>query len=156
MKFIKKAILVLGFTLFIASPIVSFVTPQDTFAAPITDAKDCEKPILGIHPWFRSLAVVENGKCVIASPGQPLASGKTLEIQGFVLRIALNIIEIALGAIGYIAFFFVLYGGFQFLTGGSNPGQIEKARKTILNAVIGLVIAIGAVAVVNLTFRIIG
>ena len=155
MKTYKKLILLFGFAVFVAAPVVSFVAPSNTYAA-VNDAKDCEKPILGIHPWFRGLAIVENGKCQIASPGQTLANGKTLDLTGFIWRIVLNVIEIALGAVGYIAFFFILYGGFQFLTGGSNPSQIEKARKTILNAVVGLVIAIGAVAVVNLTFGILG
>ena len=155
MKTFKKIILMFGFAVFVAAPVVSFVAPTNTFAA-VSDPKDCEKPILGIHPWFRGLAVVENGKCQVAGPGQSLASGKTLDLTGFIWRIALNVIEIALGAVAYIAFFFILYGGFQFLTGGSNPSQIEKARKTILNAVIGLVISIGAVAIVNLTFGIIG
>ena len=155
MKVIKKAILLLSFSMLLVAPVFSFVTPQNTFAA-VTDAKDCEKSFLGIHPWFRGLAVVNNGDCVIAGPGQTLANGKTLDLTGFIWRIALNIIDIALAVVGYIAFFFVLYGGFQYLTGGNNPSQIEKARKTILNAVIGLVISLGAVAVVNLIFGILG
>jgi hypothetical protein len=156
MKFLRKAIVMLGFSLLVGAPVLGFVTPQNTFAAAPTTGADCEKPILGISPWFRGLALVKNGECVIASPGQTLSNGKTLDLAGFIWRIALNIIDIALAAVGYIAFFFVLYGGFQFLTGGSNPGQIEKARTTILNAVIGLVISIGAVAVINLVFGIIG
>ena len=155
MKAIKKAFAAFIFIAFIAAPVFTLVTPQTTFAA-VSNPEDCERSILGIHPWFRGLAKVENGKCLVVSPGETLASGKTLDLQGFIWRIALNIIEIALGAVGYIAFFFIMYGGFQFLTGGNNPGQIEKARKTLLNAIIGLVIAIGAIAVVNLTFGIIG
>jgi hypothetical protein len=154
MKFFKKVIVMLGFAFLIAAPVFNYVTPQNTFAAAST-ASDCEKPILGIHPWFRGLATVSNGKCVIVGPGQTL-NGKKLDLAGFIWRIALNVIDIGLAAVGYIAFFFILYGGFQFLTGGSNPGQIEKARTTILNAVIGLVISIGAVAVINLVFGIIG
>jgi hypothetical protein len=141
--------------MFIAAPVFTLVAPQTTYAA-VTDAKDCEKSILGIRPWFRGLAVVNEGKCSIASPGQPLASGTTLDLPGFIWRIALNLIDIALMVVGYIAFFFVLYGGFQYLTGGSVPGQIENARKTILNALIGLVISFAAVAVVNLIFGILG
>lgn len=155
MKTIKRVLAVFIFVAFIAAPAFTLVTPQTTFAA--SSVSDCEKPILGIQPWFRGLAVVNgDGKCSIASPGQTLSSGKSLDLTGFIWRIALNVIDIGLAIVGYIAFFFVLYGGFQFLTGGSNASQIEKARKTILNAVIGLVISIGAVAVVNLIFGIIG
>ena len=138
---------------FIVTPIFAVVTPSSVSA--LTSDETCERKILGIHPWFRGLAVRENGKCEVASPGQEI-DGKVLELPGFIWRIALNAIEIALSVVGYVSFFFILYGGFQFLTGGSNPGQIEKARKTLLNAIIGLVIALGAVAVVNLTFQIVG
>lgn len=154
MSYIKKTVLLLTFVLFLAAPAISIATPQNTYAA-VSNPSDCEKSFLGIQPWFRGLAVVENGKCSIASPGSQL-NGSTLELPGFIWRIALNIVDIALSVVGYIAFFFILYGGFQFLTGGNNPSQIEKARKTILNAVVGLIIALGAVAIINLVFGIIG
>jgi len=156
MKLLKKAVFLFSFAALIVAPVFSLTAPQNTFAAGPSSASDCEKPLLGIHPWFRGLAVVKDGKCEIASPGSTLDSGKTLDLTGFIWRIALNIIDIGLGAVGYIAFFFILYGGFQFLTGGNNPSQIEKARKTLLNAIIGLVISFGAVAIVNLVFGIIG
>jgi hypothetical protein len=157
MKLIKKAILIFSFAVFVAAPVFNFVMPTNSFAAGVTSASQCEKPFLGIQPWFRGLAVIDSdGKCSIAGPGQKLAGGNTLDLTGFIWRIALNIIDIGLAVVGYIAFFFILYGGFQFLTGGNNPSQIEKARKTLLNAVIGLVISLGAVAIVNLIFGILG
>lgn len=157
MSVFKKTVMMFVFALFIAAPLFSFVAPQ-TASAAINSVDDCERPILGIHPWFRGLAVYDDTSqtCSVASPGQPLANGDVLDLEGFVWRIALNIIEIALSFVGIIAFFFVLYGGFQFLTGGNNASQVESARKTILNAAIGVVISIGAVAIVNLVFGIIG
>jgi hypothetical protein len=155
MNAIKKVILALTFAVFMTAPVLTLALPQNSFAV-VNNASDCEKTFLGIHPWFRGLAVVTNGQCGIASPGQPLANGKTLDLTGFIWRIALNVIDIGLTAVGIIAFIFIMYGGFQFLTGGSNPSQIEKARKTILNAVVGLIISFAAVAVTNLVFGIIG
>jgi len=162
MKIFKKTVMMLGFALIVGAPALSLAVPQSTFASqtqPETPA-DCERSFLGFTPWFRGLVTVDKTKtvheCDIIGPGQKTASGKTLDIAGFIWRIALNVIDIALAAVGYIAFFFILYGGFQFLTGGNNPGQVEKARTTILNAVIGLVISLGAVAIINLVFGIIG
>jgi hypothetical protein len=145
-KFIKKILTTLAFAVLIAAPVMTVVATPTTFAA---DAS-CEVKILGIPPWYRGLSSKDStGQCSIESPdGAHLSS--------FIWHIALNVIEIGLYIVGYIAVFFILYGGFQFLTGGSNPGQIEKARKTILNAIIGLVISISAVVIVNLIFGIIG
>lgn len=151
MRRIKHAASLVLFAFLVAGPTVTLIAPT-----PVS-ALECEQRLLGIPPWYRGMTVEQTNpatgqpECVIQSPG----SGND-NVQNFVLKLALNIVEIGVVAAGYIAFFFLLYGGFQFLTGGSNPSQTEKARTTILNAVIGLVIALGAVGITNLIFGIIG
>jgi hypothetical protein len=71
-------------------------------------------------------------------------------VGNFIWRIALNIIDIALQLVGYIAAGFILYGGFLFLTSAGDPGKTAKARTMILDAAIGLAISIGSVAIINL------
>jgi len=45
------------------------------------------------------------------------------------------------GAIaGVIAMFFLIYGGFMYLTAAGNPDQSKKGMQSITNAIIGLVI----------------
>jgi hypothetical protein len=151
MKLFKYILSMLVFSFVVAGPAVTLVTP-----APAS-ALDCEQRLLGIPPWYRGMTEERNNpstgqpECIIKEPG----SG-TDNVENFVLKIALNIVEIGVVVAGYVAFFFLLYGGFQFLTGGSNPSQIEKARTTMLNAIIGLAIALGAVGITNLIFGIIG
>jgi len=156
MKTIKQFITIIALALFVVTPVVALASPVPSYAAPAPTpapgatppaAKTCEYRILGMPTWFRGLTDTD---CNIISPEK--APGG---LSGFIWAIVLNIIEIGLFIAGYVALFFVIYGGFQFLTGGNNPSQIEKARKTILNAVIGLAISMGAIAIVNLIFRII-
>ena len=157
MKILKKAIVLLGFAIFLAAPVLTIAAPVNTYAT--KSPQECEKPLLGIiRPWFRGLATVDkNDNCGIVSPGQTLpGESAPLEISGFIWRIALNVIDIVLTLVGFIAFFFIMYGGFQYLTGGDKPAQVESAKKTILNAVIGLVISIVSTAIVNLIFGILG
>lgn len=149
MKYIKNLLITLAFAVFLAGPVVTVVATPTVYAA---DASCDGKGFLGIPSWYKGLSSRDgSGTCSIDSPG-----GDTGALSSFIWHIVLNVIEIALYVVGYIAVFFVLYGGFQFLTGGSNPSQIEKARKTILNAVVGLVISISAVIIVNLIFGILG
>lgn len=138
----------IAFALAFAAPVFAVASPQ-----PVSAATDCEPRFLGIPPWFRGLTQEINGECSIKGP-EAGAEGEGL--SKFIWTIVLNIIEIVLVLVGYIAFFFILFGGFQFMTGGNNPGQTEKARKTILNAVIGLAIALGAVGITNLIFGLLG
>ncbi len=138
MNIFKKIILSVGFILFIAAPIFTVVTPGTAVAGPA-----CEQGLLGMPPWYRGLT---DDDCGILPPEDVGGLGK------FITIIILNVIEIGLFIAGYAALFFVLYGGFLFLTGGNNPSQIERGRKSIINAVIGLVISIAAIAIVKLIF----
>jgi hypothetical protein len=146
----KKILLVGMFILFIASPVLSLITPQTTYAA--GDAS-CEQRFLGIPPWYRGLTEKDaKGDCQIVSPMDSDVGG----LSPFIWKIVLNIIEIVLVLTAIIAVIFVLYGGFLFITGGGNSSQVEKARKSILNALIGLVISMGAIAMTNLIFDVVG
>lgn len=143
MKNIFKNILLAGaFILFFVSPAMTIATPQTANAA------TCGGSVLGIPPWYRGLSKNEGDNCVIVSPEE--VGG----LSNFIWRIVLNGIEMALVIVSWIAFFFILYGGFLFITGGGNASQVEKARKSVFNAVIGLVISLGAIAITNLIFNV--
>lgn len=47
-----------------------------------------------------------------------------------------------------IAFFFIIYAGFLFVTAGGDTGKIEDAKKTFLTTIIGVAIVLGA-SVIN-------
>ena len=49
-----------------------------------------------------------------------------------------------------IALFFLIYGGIKWMTSGGERAKIDSARSTIINALIGLVIALCAFAIINL------
>lgn len=137
----------MAYATLVAAPILSVAAPQPALAA------DCERGLLGLPHWFRGLT---DGDCNIVGPGNTLPGGSApLELSDFIWRIALNVVEIGLFIAGYVALFFILYGGFMFMTGGSNPGQIEKARLTIIQAAVGIAIAAGSIGAVNLIFRLI-
>lgn len=69
--------------------------------------------------------------------------------QKVTLTIIGNVVEIVLQLVGYVSFFFIIYGGFLYMVATGDSSKLAGAKSTILNAVIGLVIAIFAVAAVN-------
>ncbi len=151
MKLLKKLFNTFAFAILVAAPVMTIAAPQTTFAAP-----SCENRILGMPVWYRGLTTGSGTSCEIISPSDPsLGADSGARLSNFIWRVALNVIEIALVLVGYVALFFVLYGGFMYLTGGSVPGQIEKARLSILHAVIGLAISMGSIGITNLIFRLI-
>jgi hypothetical protein len=61
--------------------------------------------------------------------------------QGSLLRGA---IQLLIWLVGFASIAFVTLGGFQFVTAQGDPGQIEKAKNTIIWSLAGLVVAIGS------------
>lgn len=159
MRKIKQLIATFGLSM-VASLSVLAVAAPVTLAAPLTASstpEDCSQRFLTFPTWFRGLVDVKEKtagsfeyECVIKSPDD--AGG----LSSFIWHIVLNCIEIGLQIVGYLTAFFIIYGGFQFLTSVGNPDVAAKARQTIINAAIGLVISIAAIAGVNLVFGIIG
>jgi hypothetical protein len=58
-----------------------------------------------------------------------------------------QIITTALGLIGVIFLILAIYGGYTWMTAHGNDEMVEKARKTIVSAVIGLIIVLAAYAI---------
>ncbi|MFA6254990.1 MAG: TrbC/VirB2 family protein [Patescibacteria group bacterium] len=65
----------------------------------------------------------------------------------------MKIIRVILGFVGVIAIVIVIYGGYTWMTSGGNAEKIEKAKKILINAVIGLVIIFSAFAIVSFIIR---
>ena len=126
----------------IGGSVLAMSAPQVTFAADTVTVAEpkCNKGgFLGFPAWYDGLT---NADCSIKSP----SSG---ELSNFIWRIVLNLVSIALVAASYVAAYFILYGGFLFLTSQGDANNAAKARSTMLDAVIGLAISMGAVAFVN-------
>lgn len=59
------------------------------------------------------------------------------------------VIRILLMIGGAIAVLFVIIGGYQYLTSGGNDEDAEKGKKTLTNAIIGIIIITLAWVIVN-------
>lgn len=60
---------------------------------------------------------------------------------------AARIIRNFMGLLGILAVVLIMYGGFLWMTASGNEEQVEKARKVIISAVIGLAIVLSAYAI---------
>jgi len=143
LKRLKNLLIGVTFSFLVAAPFATAALPA--VASAEGEATCTTRFLLGIPAWYRGLTKSDTD-CDIKEPDN---------ISNFIWKIVLNIIEAALVIVGYIAIFFILYGGFNFIVAGSTAARVEKARKTILNAVIGLAISIGSIAITNLIFGVI-
>jgi hypothetical protein len=58
-----------------------------------------------------------------------------------------QIISVALSLLGVIFFVLMIYGGFLWMTDRGNEKQVEKAKKIMEAAIIGLVLVVSAYAI---------
>lgn len=142
----KRHLVALGFMLWSVLGGMVFFSP--TVGAQASPAPNCEPRFLTIPPWYRGLT--DPGTCEIKDVSQ--MSGRQ-EIGGgigeFALTVGLNVVEMLMHVAAYVAAAFIIVGGFKYMTTmGSADGNV-KARKTIMNAAIGLVISMVAIAIVS-------
>jgi len=116
--------------------------------APITQAA-CNDKLLTFPAWYRGLT---DGDCNVSI--EAVGAGKSDEEGGklavFIQILAINIIEIMLNAVAYVCIAFIIVGGFKYITSAGSPDGNEKGRKTITNALIGLVLSIVSIGIINL------
>jgi hypothetical protein len=150
MNKLKSYIVAIAFAVTVGG--ASFAVLPATTANAAATAPNCSGTgtFLTFPAWYRGLATPNNttGGCDSVSP-----EGGNL--GGFIWHIVLNVIEIGLQLVGYAAFGFILFAGFQYMTSAGDPAQSARARQTIFNAAIGIFISFASVAVVNLVVGII-
>jgi len=117
--------------------------------------------LFGIPPWYKYLP----GEIVIqqtldGSGGleevevcQPVikkdASSEKAIPKKAILLIVAAVLQMLISVAGLAALGYLIYGGFMYLTSNGNAEQVKNAGSTMLNAIVGLAIAISATTLVN-------
>lgn len=100
---------------------------------------DCSKSsFLGFPTWYKYLSPTnQNGLCT-----------PHLDKLSDIWLVVAAVIEILLRLAALVAVFAVLYGGILYVTSSGEPEKTTKARATLTNGLVGLVIAVIATATV--------
>lgn len=96
---------------------------------------------LGFPKWYKYLPGAVDPDTGVCTP-------KLASLNDVWLIVA-AIIELLLRVAALAAVIMIMYGGVQFVMSRGEPDKSAQARHTIMNAVIGLVIAVVAAATVN-------
>lgn len=118
---------------------------QPASAADDATAGNCSNSFLGLPTWHKYLT--KDSNCTIVGPTKQ--GSDELDVPKVATRVGLAVIDILLRVGGMVAFAFIVISGFKFTLSQGNPDQEKAARETAINAVIGMVITIFAVAIVS-------
>ena len=121
--------------------------PTTALAAAKSDSCHITSSLLGFPTWYEYLEVGPKGEdnCAITGPQENGEFSFKLALP----RIGLAIIDILLRLVGLVSVGFVVYGGFRYITSQGEPDATKKAQGTVINALIGMAIAIFAVTIVS-------
>jgi len=147
---IQKSLVAL-FVFFFLYSMLQFLSPGGLSANPgpvggSASASTCSQTFFGLKPWFAYLdsksfgpdCQIDEFRLLGDENGPSMLPSVALAILDDMLRVA------ALVAVAY-----VIIGGIKFTTSQGEPEDTKKARETIVNALVGLVIAIIAASVVS-------
>ncbi len=80
------------------------------------------------------------------TPALAAESADLSRVQNFIQ----NIIQILVTLAGLLAAGFLVMGGIGYITSSGNPENLDKSKRTIVYAALGLAIAIGAFVLTNI------
>lgn len=145
---------------------VSAADNTSNFTAPSTQEQCNERPkFLGLVPWYQYLKMAPDaaGGCKITSfdttkndptcvDTNSISCATTDNVLGKTspfLLIGLAILDDLVRVAALIAVGFVIFGGFKYMTSQGSPEDTKSAQQTIINALVGVVIAIIAAGLVG-------
>ncbi len=116
------------------------------------DGCSATAPFFGLPTWYKYL--VETGRMkTVTDPHSGIVScdldGGLKWADGDLLLIFLGVLDICLRVAALVAIGYVIYGGISYITSEGSPDQTKNAQTTIINALIGLIIAILSTAIVS-------
>jgi len=152
---VKVFVLILGVALSVVASSGSIVATETEAEIAQREAKvseKCSDHFLTFPAWYRG---IQKEDCSLMSPSEVNGQPEN-KLRNYIMRIVLNILEIMLQAVAYISVGFIIYGGFKYITSPSDSSKIAGARKTIQNAIIGLIISMLSIAIVNLVVNGVG
>lgn len=115
-----------------------------------TFADSCPMPtFFGLRPWYYYLNLDPSHGCRITNFDNGVLTHQDAVSTSPFLLIALAIVDDLVRIAALVAVGFVIYGGVQYITSQGSPDEASKAQATIVNALIGLVIALLATAIVS-------
>lgn len=96
-----------------------------------------------------AFAFAQGGGGAISPADLPPVIGGATGGEGSFRSLALNIVNFFLYFLGFIAVVMIIYGGILYVTSAGNQENVDKAKKILLYAIIGVVVILLSFAIVN-------
>ena len=109
----------------------------------------CNNDFFGIPSWFNGLVGQGDNGCEFTPITYDDNGTQKTDFMKTGAKVILNVLQAAIVIAGYTTIGFVVRGGFGYITSAGSPDGMAAAKKTITNALIGLILALLAASIVN-------
>lgn len=135
-------------TFMVLGAFLQFLSPTNLVGS---NVKNCDpnrvSSFLGLKTWYAYLPSGSfDSNCEVISDLKILPTPTS---NGVLPQIILAIVDDMLRIAALVAVAFVIVGGVQYMTTQGEPARVKQAMSTIINALIGLAIAMAAAAIVS-------
>lgn len=96
----------------------------------------CQKEFFGFPAWYKYIRL--DNSCSVVD----------FRVPGDLVLVGLALVEILLRIAGLAAVFYVIFAGIQYALSQGNPEEAARAQSALINALIGLAVAVIAIAFV--------
>lgn len=86
---------------------------------------------------------------LISPSDAPSAISAATDGQTDFRALAQIVLDYFLGFLGFLAIIMIIYGGILYVTSAGNDTNVEKAKKILLYAIVGIILILLSVAIVN-------
>ena len=110
--------------------------------------------LLNASPVLAQTTALDDAKAglQVSATNATLTNGTSSDIRVIVV----NIVGYVLSLVGIIFLILIIISGIQWMTAGGNEDNVKKAKKTIINSAIGMLIIGAAYIITNNVFTLIG
>ena len=166
-SFFRFLLLVLFIFFFISQTLVFQNTVSSVYQSGVrldAASSSCKSSFFGLEPWYEFLNTYQtkNNNCNVCfnilpkpntkpntKPNNSSNNSSCGSQTNSTALVVMAIIDDLLRVSGVVAVVYIIYAGFEYVTSQGNPEKANKARQSILFALIGLVIAISAIVFVT-------
>lgn len=136
------------FAIFIVTVFIAPILIVSVASAQQTNGCTLPNSFLGLPTWYKYLEteIDESGRCSPVLSGSSDSENPQDQVTqskvNSALPIGLAVLEAMLRLAGMVAVVMIFFAGFKFITSDGSPDKAAGARKTVINAIIGLAIVV--------------
>jgi hypothetical protein len=154
---IKQLVFGFGFlALMVVSPFMSSTQAYAITAVSTFSADLCPTFII-FKPWYCGLQKSDGNlmQPTTNKDGEKAKAGDDISLVAFIWTIVANVVDDLFRLIGLVSVGYIIWGGYRYMLARGDSGKMAIAKKTITNAITGLILAVLASSIINLFMRII-